>query len=476
MSDQQDEDGNIEPDTAVLYAWCNSRMTFAAVFGELIDNAFDAGATWVRIEATGKDLIVTDNGAGCESLVAMLKAGKHIKRATTRLGRYGVGLKDSALWLNGITRIHSVHRGTARRVFADWERIARSGVWKIPPTTTRVAEPGEEGTTLHFQNITRKVPTGKAFDDLVAEIGYLYSPALKGSDRVAPRQIQFIGKGRKDVLAPRFYLPARLDHVVDCDVSVGGKIAHVHVGVVPEGVPNPRPGISYTHGFRVIIPATGLGCGGRNPSRIAGWVSLDGEWRLNKNKDGVNVDEDELGEAVYAVIRDTVEKGARQSMSVRSAALSNNLTSMLRGMVGEGDAVRDQTGAKRGTVDPKNSNRVHRNATKTRAGSSRRTVNVGRLRIDFKPCIEPLLGEADLRCDTVFLAENHPWIARLRRNENLEALLSEALWVLCTAEKDAQRAFKWFRDAEKEGRELDSHSVVGSLLKDQQCADLKAVA
>lgn len=458
----------ITPETAILQALRNQSLSYKAILGELIDNSFDAGATRIRIEVVGKDLVVEDDGDGCADLASMVTLGKHIKQAGTRLGRYGVGLKDAALWLGGPTRIRSVHGGIVRNVFIDWDHLHD---WEIPDPTEIEASPGERGTRITFHGITHRFPDGERYSELVGDISYLFTPALKSG-----KQIVFKGKNKQPITATRFELP-RLEHIVDTDIVVDGKRAHVHVGVVPDGDANPRPGIAYTHGFRVIMGggSTALGCGGKSPARISGWVSLDSGWRLNKNKDGVNIDSDRLGDAVYAVIRNIVDIAARQTMSIRSAALAQKLTSMLRGMTpGTGDAKRDRTGEKPGTIDQKGSGRKHRNATKAKNGESRRVVSLGRMSIDFKSCVQPSIGEVDLSGEFIWLAENNPWIVRLRKEENADALVTAAIGLFAAEDHTTQPSLpaKWARQTES----MSFGQKSGLLLRDNEQPGLKVVA
>lgn len=461
---------DIGPTTDYLRSLRSAGHSFSVILGELIDNAFDAGAKSVSIEAHGRkgqrdcgDLIVSDDGEGCDDLAVMLAPGKRKQHAGTKLGRFGIGSKDAAIWLWGTTVIRSVRGSVVREATADWAAIEASGTWKIRPPIESKAEPGDHGTRITFSRIEHRFPDGKNFDALVAELGYLYAPAIKRG-----LQIKIAGKGRQPIVVPRYELP-RLEEVIDVNITVGNKRARVYVGVVPDGVDNPKPGITYMHGFRVIMQANGLGCGGKNYSRVCGFVELDGQWRLTKNKTGLDRDEEELGEAVFAAIRTVIERAAQQSMSIRNAALAQNLTAMLRGMAtGEGDARRTPTGEKPGSIEPKDTDRKHRNARKHREGDSRRTINVGALSIGFKPCEEPTIGSVDLRGKMIWLAENHPWVFRQREKENVDALLSIALSLLAATEPDAQIKMPFV------GGDGQAFNVLaGRLLRDQR--PLKAV-
>jgi sensor histidine kinase regulating citrate/malate metabolism len=82
---------DITPDTSLIQSWANQLIHWSTILGELIDNAFDAGATRIRL-TLGKDrLRIEDNGVGCPDRARMLTAGKHTRHESTRLGRCGRG-------------------------------------------------------------------------------------------------------------------------------------------------------------------------------------------------------------------------------------------------------------------------------------------------------------------------------------------------------------------------------------------------
>lgn len=430
---------NFAPDVQGTIEATRSRMIgWREILGELIDNAFDAGATSVDIVIDNKEITVTDNGDGCSDFEAMLTMGKHTRHRSTQLGRYGVGLKDAAWWVGGPTRITSVHRGVKQVLSVNWDALSR---WSLPsPHKTEAA--GSRGTVIRFDRIARRFPDGKQFDDLLADIGFIYTPAIKHGKQISFR------RGRGPIrLAQRHELPTGLTDTIDDRILVGDKRARVFVGIVPEGVDNPKPGISYTHGFRVIIPATALGCGGYGCARLAGWVILEDGWRLTRNKDDISAHKEELADAVYARIKDVVAKASRQAMALRSASLSESLTAEFRDLVMSGDGEKEKRDSPKnptGRVEPKNSGRT-REPRKTQSDGFRK--NAGRLRIDFRAFNDDSLGSVDRDGGTIWLAENHPRIAEAKSTENKLALLFAAVLLFAAREKDSPKPLlPLFRD------------------------------
>ena len=107
----------IPPHPHMLLSKRNANLTYQLVLGELIDNSLDAGANRVQvtIDLQKKQIIVEDDGNGCDNLTAMVQLGSHYVQNTTSLGRYGVGLKDAWIWCGNVIEIDSVQDGCRRK-------------------------------------------------------------------------------------------------------------------------------------------------------------------------------------------------------------------------------------------------------------------------------------------------------------------------------------------------------------------------
>jgi hypothetical protein len=123
----------LAPDPAYLYALVNQNLTWRDALSELVDNSFDAGATRVEVIFEGKTLRVRDDGEGVEDIGRMLTLGHHTRGARTRLGRYGVGLKDAAIWLAPSLDIHTIRglAGTVSQCVVNWDQLAKSLDWNL---------------------------------------------------------------------------------------------------------------------------------------------------------------------------------------------------------------------------------------------------------------------------------------------------------------------------------------------------------
>ncbi len=290
---------NISPGPALLNSLRTQSLQWKTVLGELIDNSFDAGATRVEIVFGPKRQIeVKDNGLGCDDIEAMLTLGRHYRQPTTRLGRYGVGLKDAACWLWGVTNIVTIKKGVRRVCRVDWAKLASAAEWYVPDPEQEQAR-DEPGTCLVFRNIARNLPNDPLA--LMRELSYTFTPGL-----LQGRQIVFRFPKKKPLTATPYALPP-LDDVVQDEFLVNGRGVKIHVGIVKEGHPNEHPGFAFCHHHRVIT-TTALGCGGLSPARIAGQVWLDNSWSISRNKDELVDGQDELSEALFSRLRPMLEK------------------------------------------------------------------------------------------------------------------------------------------------------------------------
>lgn len=460
-----DVQGTIASTRAKSFEW-------TAILGELIDNAFDAGATRVEISIDGHELTVDDDGNGCDDIGRMLTMGKHARKSTTRLGRYGVGLKDAAWWVGGPTRIITHHAGRRHTIRIAWDSLANRSA---PMPSVADADDGKRGTRIRFESMSkeRRFPSGTRFDSMVSELAFIYSPALKNG-----KQIVFRRGNREPILLKRYELP-RLAETIDTTITVEGKSARVFVGIVADGVENLRHGISYTHAFRVITHGA-LGCGGLGSSRIAGWVSLGDGWTLARNKDDVTAYKDELGEAVFEKIRPLVEKASSHALSIQSQSLADGLTSRFRGIVGgaeaDAKAKRDSAKNQSGRVNPTGSGKKHKRAKKTQSGSRFREVKAGQFRIDFGPCIDGAIGRVDIDGRTIILADNHVAVQRAKDANDERSLLMLAVVLFASHEAYSEAPLlSIIRDGSCHKR---TEQIAGHLLA-EMCAErpaLKSVA
>jgi len=416
--------GNIPP--SILRSIHAQHMQWKVALGEACDNSFDSGANWVRIVFHGdKQLEIIDDGGGCNNVEAMLTIGSHYKQADTKLGRFGVGLKELACWLWGELVIQTIHGGVVRKAAIDWERLARASDWNVPdPTERPVGDRQERGTKLLFRKTVRNRPSDLAL--LADELGYLFAPALWNGKQIA------IESGKKKLTVAAWKLPEFDGEVVHESFSVNGKRVDLTAGVVAADHVNSRKGFTFIHEFRVLLNSA-MGSGGKSVGRICGTVILGPEWKLGKNKDAIQDSDDQmmaLEKAIYSRCEGILERGERQSTMLRNSAFEGAVTTALRGLLSA--AVDDQADSKARRSSPENeSGRVeqtgrgspHRRARNRQPGQTfKGKASLAGIRFEWESKNDGMIGRADLPGNVIYLNDNHRRLAHHRDNDNVDAI------------------------------------------------------
>lgn len=404
-------------------------------YTEFIDNGFDAGATMVRLNVRNRaEVRIADNGAGVPNLENLVRFGGHLAQKTTRSGKYGTGFKDGALCVGGVESSVSVittYGGEVWDCTIEWPRL-KTGA----KCMRRVRGDADvaAGTTITIRPMRLRFPDGERLKKFVAELGYIYSPALKDGGSIE------ITSDKKTTKVERWRLPEFAESV-QAEICINGKRAKLLAGIVKDGVLNDHPGITYSHGFRVIKRSSRAGCGTWSHNRICGYVHLDSKrsWARTKNKSDL-VDADDLYEEVERHLAPLLSKAAT---SAHALAFAGNI-SMLNAMV-TAAVVGDPTlkakrgkGNKTGTQRPTGEGSKHRRARETQPGSTFGGRRVQSISIDFRTGWEHDLpiGEWDTGTrgnGLVTLYRDHPAIAAALSPWNSQALALAATSVLAAS-------------------------------------------
>lgn len=421
---------NCPPGPSLLNGERSVNRTWLQVLSELIDNSFDAGGLKVTIAfGPGRHLCVSDDGRGCDSPEAMLTLGKHYRHPSTRLGRYGIGLKKAACWLWGTMHIETV-TGNHRYIFSvTWPELAKQAEWDIPdPIVT--SSNGERGTRITFSQIVHRLPNPADYVRLADDLGYTFAPGL-----LRGYQIRLTFPKRKPIVAKPYQLPP-LEDVIQDEFRLDDRGVRLHVGIVQEEHENPRPGFAYCHHHRVIITSA-LGAGEYSTSRIAGQVFLDDSWHLSAHKDDISSRKEELGESIFQRCQVILGKAQRQATAVSSQAFDKKLNEQLhaavKNLARNKKARRKPPENANGAIEPKDGTKKHKRARRTQHGDRLSDEQIGKLRIDWKAIEAETLGDVDFDGARIWLNSRNAYLERLRQKENDAALLNTALGIYVNA-------------------------------------------
>lgn len=430
---------NITPPPTYLNALTQQTLSWRDALGELIDNSLDVNATRIEIEFLGKTLTVKDDGEGCDDIARMLTLGYHVRGTHTKLGRYGVGLKDAAIWLAPRFDITTIHHGIRRDCTVDWDLLLRSATWDIEDPTTAPVKT-QSGTVFVFRGLRKKAYPN--FDALIENLGFVFMPALRSG-----KQIVFRYRGHQTVCTP-YELPP-LEHIVEDEFEVNGKVARLRAGVIKDGSTNKHPGFILIHYHRVI-EETSVGANGYSTSQITGTVELDKKWDLGKNKSKLtDVDAEALGEAIYTRCREMLEYAAQRARNINL----DNLTGKIQGLIS--DSLSEVTGKEQrhkgagsGRVHPVSGPTQRTNVVKLQVGDKHLKSRSGSVSLDWNAYGDQRLGEVDLTARRITLNLDHPALVRMRLVDNADAIASLALTLFCVQvfSSNEESKFQFARD------------------------------
>jgi hypothetical protein len=420
---------SIAPGLSLLHAIARQNLTWAKALGEFCDNSIDKHARTIHLtfgplkNGCPAFVEVTDDGDGCGNLLEMTTICKDDiphTRPSGSIGRYQIGAKDAALWIGDVDAqwaVRSYHDGLYRSVNVEWRRLLPG--WILPPDALRDATPSDgRGTIIRVTPCIRRM-----FDDDIPKIlGYQYAPFIKRGGRIILKRSD---GAAEDIEGWR--LPDLQDGVIDERISVSDKTARVYVGMVRGGVANPKPGITYSFGKRVIKPASGKGCGDYTFARIAGFVELDDNWKLEKNKDGINdIEEDLLYQEVQRVAEPILRRAQSEHVTAENVDIESELTRRVNlhfFSLQKDRKARRGRGESHGTKKPTGGGSNHAGAENDQEGTTfpgRKTPGIKIEGID--------LGEDDIRpgyCDdagNVILNTSHSRVREWYRTRNLEVM------------------------------------------------------
>jgi hypothetical protein len=358
----------ISPDTSVIESYRQSNLSWYERFGEFIDNAFDAKATQVRIRVASDTIHIMDDGVGCSDPLVMVRLGGRSQHKGKTLGRYGIGIKDAAISTANVLEVDTTHDGVWRQLKVDWLSIQESNDWNIPEPTVTAVDKLASGTKIRLSGLVGKVPAKTDRQAIIDRLSMIYTPAIRQG-----RSIVFTWPSdTTPTPVPEFKWPI-LERERQAGIEVGGKLARVRLGLIPEGSSFRQSGLVLAHHYRVIQygKKQGLSVNGRTLPRLFGWVDLDGmRWKLSKNKTGLDQDQyDELAAAIRDEFEEEIE-AAETAVESRVFQLAGDaINEALRDLFGGSKAKRASPSNSTGTVVPTGRGGRHQRAANVQPGN-----------------------------------------------------------------------------------------------------------
>ena len=357
----------LTPLPALLNSIRNQNLPWSIIFGEFIDNAFDAGADRVVVTVGSKSIEVEDNGQGCKEILLILTPGGRSAHVTTQLGRYGIGAKDAMISAADEVVVSSIHRGVLRTANCDWRKLSRQSEWDIDdPLEVPTEKPS--GTRVSMRQLRTKETY--RIRECLERLSLMYTPAIKQG-----RQIIFKpSQSAPAAPVPEYKFPP-LEHQMTQELCVDRKLVRVTMGLVSEGHSCQEVGLVLSYGYRVIKTNQRLGLGDQPTPGLFGWVELLEGWELTKNKDNVSSSIDALDRAIFASFQSVIALAAKRAHVIPFQNVTKSVNQLLKEFAGEAaqkdrKAVRKPKQNQTGTVPRKNTGVRHTRAACSQPGQT----------------------------------------------------------------------------------------------------------
>lgn len=423
---------DITPELHVLESRKNDRMGWHDCLAELIDNAFDAGATRAVVEWKDGRFAIEDDGRGMSDVSVALRLGCHRRQETTALGTYGVGVKDAWAWLSNDISIKTTRDGVTTTLHVSRNKIRQvDGRWVCEDPIARASVQGEIGTRIVFGPLYAGRRTAQ--QDTFSRLAVTFMPAI-----LSGKQIVVVQKGKRSPLVA-YRLPA-MQEAVEESFEVGGRPVSIHIGIAQEGERIEEPGFLFCFRHRVV-KVSNLGTKHYNAERMIGRVILGDGWVLTPHKKDFAEDSEDLEDAIFSRIESLLAKSDQMSDIVESNAIRAELEGMINACVRDARAKEKRPGCNQsqpGTRFPTNSGRKRINASvfDPKSSGSVELSQPGRrgFQIKWAAIGDTTLGKCYTETRTVVLNIENQFVRTMKEQKNRAALFAVAVGILCYAD------------------------------------------
>ena len=312
---------DITPHTNLLLSHRGHRINYVWILGEGIDNSLDADAYQISVAVSDDIIMFTDNGKGVlkKKVRSLFSLGEHGHMESTKLGRFGVGIKSQAINAGNLFQISSRSEDGQIDVGVNWEELLKRDVWQIPDPIYRPSLVGGSTGTVVAISRLKKMPKFN-IERVLYELSLRFYPAIADGKHITVND-------RRVLLLE----DPELFDIIDRNVSLShGRSAHIRGGILAKASKLHKVHVGYEH--RVLMPASNLGCGEYSGlTKMFARVQVFGPWHLGTFKDDLpdESEREELGEAVLEVLRPILEKCDSAQMSLKLSQMANLINDMV---------------------------------------------------------------------------------------------------------------------------------------------------
>jgi hypothetical protein len=285
---------------------------------ELVDNAFDAGATniWIQIDLDKREFVIEDNGQGFSDIRLALDHGASISSLGMRYGRYGIGLKVTAIALANLLDIISRNPTHYVAATGNYNEMAKKNEWEYETAEVELSAKekrmlGETRSVVTLKELDPEKLTPEAVAELPDHLSKIYGR------KFGTTKINFNGTELKPI-------EIELESgAVTKDVTVNGRAYKVRAGIAKnKAEANGKVSVYYDGRllreyqplFRRGLTEYGFHC----DVEVIDGKTAESKWELTGHKDG-------LTEFHWEQLRNSLE---------------TDLVSLIRDMGGKAQAIR----------------------------------------------------------------------------------------------------------------------------------------
>ena len=315
---------DITPNVHFLNSIRGDRGSWATLVAEGVDNSLDANASEVAIDMRPTEIVIADNGCGIAKAheSAIVRLGEHQPHASTKLGRFGIGIKYNATSAGDLLEVESISSDGDMQLRVDWSKVIQSGRWQIPrPRWQPVLVARGTGTTIQISRLRWDKPKDKDIDAVREQLAQMFYPAIEqgATLRVNGRAIPLLRE------------PVLTDVVEETIQLPSGKGGHVRAGILARPEASSLYGVQLSYKHRVILSKSNFGCNSYSGTRrMFARIVLTADWGLSRFKDQLVDDDAEQFETnVEDLLRPILEKCHSAQMELKVDEMTERLNDLL---------------------------------------------------------------------------------------------------------------------------------------------------
>lgn len=378
---------DLTPTTHIIESYRNNLPNYRILCGEAVDNSFDAGATKVDIIIDRQKIQFFDNGIGVtnDRVKSLITLGSHAGMDSTKLGRYGIGIKEQAAAAGDGFSIFSRSRDGLMNININWRVLSESQTWEVTPPIWDMHDSAGETYTKIVISELRNIPKQSQLTRITAELERMFQPAL-----MSGKTITLNGKLIDPIKDPK------LSHVVVETIEVdAGKFATVRAGVLANAASAQLNQVHVSYEHRVIKAQDLFGCGdGIGAHLMFARVTLHGKWDLGKNKTEITDEhagylEERLEEVLEPILARCRKEKLSAVVTEAELAINQMLPSDMRpNRPNKTRTEPPRQGKKLGAKDAKSA----LNANDSHSGPTRGARNASKISFDLVPNLKDANG------------------------------------------------------------------------------------